>query len=114
VRYRVVGSFQVNLRERMAGIDANLDDLQSGMEASSRAADNLHTDTTKFDGLLKGPLLRSIVRHVRDLRACALDQRAALEELRNAVARLRQELQIAQRAAIRPPPTPGSGVGQRR
>jgi hypothetical protein len=48
---------RVNLKDRMAGIDANLDDLQSGMEASSRAADSLHTDTTKFDGLLKDPLL---------------------------------------------------------
>jgi hypothetical protein len=94
----------VNLREQMAGIDANLDDLQSGMEASSRAANALRTDTTKFDGLLNGQLLRSVLHHLSDLRVCARDQRAALQELRNSVARLRKELQIAQRAAIRPPP----------
>jgi len=46
----------VNLRDRMAGIDANLDDLQAGVEASSRAADALQSDTTKSDGLLKAPL----------------------------------------------------------
>jgi hypothetical protein len=88
----------------MAGIDANLDDLQSGMEASSRAAENLHTDTTKFDGLLKGPVLRSVLRHVQELRACARDQRGALQELRNSLAKLRNELQFAQRSAIRPTP----------
>ena len=103
----------MNLRERLAGIDANLDDVQSGMEASSRAADSLQTDTTKFDGLLNGPLLRSVVRHVQELRACALDQRAAFQELRNSVARLRKELQIAQRAAIRPP-TADADVGRPR
>jgi len=43
----------VNLRNRMAGIDANLDDLQAGVEASSRAADILQRDTTKFNGGLK-------------------------------------------------------------
>lgn len=104
----------MNLKDRMAGIDANLDDLQSGMEASSRAADSLHTDTTKFDGLLKGPLLQSVLRHVQELRACARDQRAALHEMRNAVARLRRELQIAQRAAIGPPTTASADVGRRR
>jgi hypothetical protein len=97
----------------MAGIGANLDDLQSGMEASSRAADSLHTDTTKFDGLLKEPLLQSVLRHVQELRACARDQRAALRELRNAVARLHRELQIAQRA-IGPPATASADVGRQR
>jgi len=62
---------------RMAGIDANLDDLQAGVEASSRAADSLHTDTTKFDGFLQGPLLRSVLRHVQELCVCARDQRVA-------------------------------------
>jgi hypothetical protein len=104
----------VNIRERLAGIDANLDDLQSGMEASSRAADNIYTDTTKFDGLLKAPMLRSVVRHVEELRACARDERAALQELRNSVARLRRELQIAQRAAIRPPRVAGADAGRLR
>jgi len=88
----------------MDGIDANLDDLQSGIEASSRAAESLHTDTTKFDGLLEGPLLRSVLRHVQELRTCARDQRVALQELRSSLAKLRSELQITQRTAIRPPP----------
>jgi hypothetical protein len=33
----------------MAGIDANLDDVQAGAEATSRAADTLIADTAKFD-----------------------------------------------------------------
>ena len=111
--YRVSGVSAVNLTDRMTGIDANLDDLQSGVEASSRAADGLHTDTTKFDGLLKDPLLQSVLQHVQELRACARDQRAALRELRNAVARFRRELQIAQRA-IGPPVIASADVGRRR
>jgi hypothetical protein len=83
----------------MTSVEASLDDLQAGMEACSRAADSLQTDTTKFDGLLKGPLLRSVVQHVKELRACARDQRAAMQELRDSLAELRQELRIAKRAA---------------
>jgi hypothetical protein len=94
----------VNLRSRMAGIDANLDDVQAGAEATSRAADTLIADTVKLNGELQGPLLRAVTRHVKELRACAGDQRTALEELRSSLARLREELKIAQRIAIRPPP----------
>jgi hypothetical protein len=97
-----LGVFCVNLRERLAGIDANLDDLQSGIEACSRAADSLQTDTSKFDGLLKLPGLRSVVRHVKELRSCTYDQRAALQELQDSVALLREELHVARRATIRP------------
>jgi hypothetical protein len=98
----------------MVSVDASLDDLQAGMEACSRAADCLQTDTARFDGMLKGPLLRSVVRHVEEIRACARDQRAALQELRDSLARLRRELQIAKRAAIRPPPIARADVERRR
>jgi hypothetical protein len=102
--YRVVGEFQVNLKERMASIDANLEDVQAGAEACSRAADTLIADTGKFNGLLKGPLLRAVTQHVKEIRACARDQRASLQELRTSVARLREELPVGKRSAIRPPP----------
>jgi hypothetical protein len=88
----------------MAGIDANIDDVQAGAEACSRAANTLIEDTSKFNGLLKDPLLRSVMRHVKELHACARDQRKALQELRHSVARLREELAVARRAAIRPSP----------
>jgi ABC-type transporter Mla subunit MlaD len=87
----------------MAGIDANLDDVQAGAEATSRAADTLIGDTGQFNGLLKGALLRAVARHVKELRACASDQRAALSELRKSLAGLRHDLRLAQREAIRPP-----------
>jgi hypothetical protein len=99
-----LGDVRVNLRERMAGIDTNLDDVQAGAEATSRAADTLIADTVKFNGQLKGSLLRAVARHVMELRECAADQRNALEELRRSLARLRLELRLAQRQAIRPPP----------
>jgi hypothetical protein len=70
--------------ERLAGIDANLDDVQAGAEACSRAADTLIADTAR----------RAVTRHAKDLQACARDQRTALSELRNSVARLRNELKV--------------------
>jgi hypothetical protein len=104
----------MNLRERIAGIDASVDDVQSVMEAASRAADALQTDISKFDGHLGAPLLRSVLQHVKDLQLCARDQRAAMQELRNAVARLRQGLKLAKRNAIRPPPLTSAGSQQSR
>jgi hypothetical protein len=91
----------MNLKDRMAGIDANLDDLQSGMEACARASDALQIDTTKFDGLLSAPLFRSVLQHVKDLQSCARDQRVAMLELRSGIARLHEELALSHR----PPPT---------
>ena len=61
----------MNLRERLAGIDTNLDDVQAGAEATSRAADTLIADTAKFNGQLKGPLLRAVARHRSALRRSA-------------------------------------------
>jgi hypothetical protein len=82
----------MNLKDRMARIDVNLDDLQSGLEASSRASDALHKDTTKFDGQLNPSLRRSVLGHVKDLLTCTRDQREALQELREGIARLEQDL----------------------
>ena len=93
----------MNLRDRIASIGANLDDLQAGIEAGSRAAHSLQTDTTKFDGLPAAPLLRALVEHVKDLQECARDQRAALQELRDGISRLQRELTRSS-AAVKPPP----------
>jgi len=83
----------VNLANRMAGIDANLDDLQAGIEAGGRATNTLQTGTAKFNGSIDTPLLLRVVeRHVKDLQACARDQRAAMQELREGLSRLRREL----------------------
>jgi hypothetical protein len=84
----------------MAGIAANLDDLQSGIEASSRASDALQANTTKFNGQLSAPLLRSVLRNVKALVSCARDQREALQELRESVARLQEELKQPAAAMI--------------
>jgi len=101
----------MNLRDRMAGIDTNLDDLQAGVEASSRAVDTIQGDTTKFDGLLQATLLRAVLRHVKELQMCTCDQRAALQELRDGISRLQQEL-TRTRAAVKPPPLAVPQVGR--
>jgi hypothetical protein len=71
----------------LSTIDANLDDLQAGIEASSRVATRLRAESSKWNGALAGAVTRSIERHVADLIACADDQRAVLENLRQALAR---------------------------
>jgi len=106
------GIVQVNLKDRMANIDANLDDVQSGVEASSRAADTLIADTTKFYGLVNAPLLRAVVRHVKNQQACARDQRAALTELRDNIRGLQKELNRS-KDVVRSPPAISSQVPRR-
>jgi hypothetical protein len=102
----VYGGF-VHLRDRMAGIDVCLDDLQSGLEASSRAAEALHAESLRLGGIFKQkgdrPPIASLVRHAADLQACALDQREAFQELRNAITAFRDQLKRSNRA-LRPPP----------
>ena len=90
----------MELANRIAGISTNLDDLQSGVEACSRAVDALH-ETLKQ--IKEPPLRDSLVHHHANLQACARDQRDALRELREGVARLLQELKRPT-GAVRPPP----------
>ena len=95
----------MNLENRMAGIDANLDDLQAGLEASCRAADVLHKESATLEKILKRiknvPLIGSLVRHAANVQVCARDQREALGELREGFLRLQQELKRSN--SVRPP-----------
>ena len=102
----------VNLKDRMANIDANLDDLQSGVEASSRAADTVFADMAKFNGRVNAPLVRAVVQHVKNQQESARDQRAALTELRDNIWGLQQEL-TRSKDVVRPPPTIGSRAPRR-
>jgi hypothetical protein len=86
----------VNLKQRLAGIDANLDDLQAGVEACGRAAESLHADAEGFDAIFKGstnqPAAQSLVRHVDQLQSWLREQQGVLKELRAGIARSRQEM----------------------
>ena len=83
-------------KERLASINANLDDLQSGVEAGSRAADGVRRDTAAMNGtpshVGNGDLLRSLTKHAVDVETCATHQRGAMRELRQNIARLGREL----------------------
>jgi hypothetical protein len=96
----------VDLKDRLAGIDANLDDLQAGVEACARAAEALYTDTAKFAELLKriknAPVIASLLKRAGDLEAFARDQRGTMEELRVQIARLQEDLRHSNFAATRP------------
>jgi phage-related minor tail protein len=86
----------VNLRDRLNGIDINFDDLQSGVEAGSRQAEHIHSAASNLGhgahSLQRAELVAALSRHAKELRQCVRDQQGALQELRNALARLREEL----------------------
>jgi hypothetical protein len=101
-----MGVQQVNLRNAMAGIDANLDDLQSGVEACTRAAHTIQRDAAAVDQQVSkqvehADLIGLLVRRAKELQACALGQSGALRELRQNVALLRAELKLKSSPAVR-------------
>jgi hypothetical protein len=97
--YRGVG---VDFDNRLNAIEANLDDLQAGVEACSRAANKIDGDTAKSNGLLKAPIHRSLLDHIKDLLTCLRDQRVVVRELRRSLMELRKEESV--RRPVRPPP----------
>jgi hypothetical protein len=107
------GGQQVNLRNMMAGIDTNLDDLQSGVEACTRAAHTIQSDATAVDRQVSkliehADLIGLLVRRAQELQVCVRDQKGALRELRQNVALLRAELKLSYTAQRR------GGAGDRR
>ena len=86
----------LNLKTRLAGIDANLDDLQAGAEACARSAEALHNDAVKFDRILKrmkdAPFVGSLVKRLNELEQYARDQEGTLQELREHIDRLQEGL----------------------
>jgi hypothetical protein len=86
----------LNLKNRLAGIDANLDDLQAGAEACTRTAEALHDDAVKFDQILKrikdAPLIGSLLKRLGELEVFARDQERTLQELREHIDRLQEGL----------------------
>jgi hypothetical protein len=97
----------------MAGIDANLDDLQSGVEACTRAAHTIQNDAAAVDRQVSrliehSDLVGLLIRRARELQACVLDQSGALRELRQNIVLLRAELKLSQAVQRR------GGAGDRR
>jgi hypothetical protein len=84
----------------MAGIDANLDDLQSGVEAFTRAAHAIELDAAAVDQKIskngeRANLIGRFVKQAKELQTCAHDQSGALQELRQNVDLLRAELKLS-------------------
>jgi DNA repair exonuclease SbcCD ATPase subunit len=96
----------VKLKSRLAGIDANLDDLQAGVEACARAAEALHTDAAKYNKIFKRirnvPFIRSLLKRLGELEEFARDQEGTLQELREQLDRLQEELR-PESAELHPP-----------
>jgi len=89
----------------MAGIDTNIDDLQSGVEACTRAAHTIQSDAAAVDRQVstrieRADLIGVLVKRAKELQACALDQSGALRELRQNVALLRAELKLKSSSTV--------------
>jgi hypothetical protein len=100
----------VNIRDWLTGIETNLDDLQSGVDAGSRQVGHLQKATASIDRLRLQPLesadlVGTLLRHTKELEGWVSHQREALVELRVAVSRLRDELMGSN--AVGPPPVTG-------
>ena len=98
----------MNLRSVIAGIETNLDDLQSCVEACTRAAQTIQGDAVavaRHVSQLNGQsdLISALVARASEVQSCARDQTGALRELRHNVAALRAELKLSD-----PPPRRGS------
>ena len=92
----------VTLDTRLNGVEAGLDDLQSGIEAGARTIVSLRKDAVRADRLLSTALQTAhaagtLVRHTKELQACLRDQRQAMIELRHTMGELRQELKAMRR-----------------
>ena len=92
----------MHLKTRMAGIAANLDDLQWGSKRVRERPIHFRS-TPRNSTVCSAPLLRTVVRHVKNLRACACDQRVAIQELREGISCLQQELKRS-KGAVNPAP----------
>jgi prefoldin subunit 5 len=96
----------LNVKHRLAGIDANLDDLQAGVEACARAAEALHSDAAKYHTILKHiknvPFIRSLMKRLGELEEFARDQEGTLQELREHVDRLQEGLRVGSFEASTP------------
>ena len=104
----------VNLKKSFTAIDANLDDLQAGVEACNRAAGAICHDAENAGKLLKDlpdtRLFSSLLRRAGELNATASDQLGALQDLREGIARLKQELKRLTNAVK---PTPFASAADR-
>ena len=78
-------------RTQLASIEANLDDLQTAIEGSARAADGVRRESQSLNGT--SVLVSSaLILHAGELDASSAHQRGALRELRQNIARLAREL----------------------
>ena len=89
----------MNLRSVVAGIETNLDDLQSYVEACVRAAQTIQSDAAAVERQMSGPnghadLVSALVARASEVQACARDQVGALRELRHNVAMLCAALKL--------------------
>jgi hypothetical protein len=84
----------MDMRDIIANIDTNLDDLRSGVDACARSANHLRVEVAAVDDGAN-EAMKSVLARSEELRSWAHDQRGAIRELRENITLLRAELKRA-------------------
>jgi len=89
----------MNIPHQIGAIaETHFNDLQAGMEAGSRMIDQIHHDAAAIRKALlpkhseQAARVEALMKQVAEVKACVLQQRATMRELRHDVRSLRDHL----------------------
>ena len=90
------------LRESIATVRTQIDDLQAELEAGARCADRIHADVTTVDDRLlnhvrQAARMTALLDCVSELRKSIRDQRVIVRDLRRSINQVRQSIRERKR-----------------
>jgi len=100
---QVLGSMDADrLRESIATVRTQIEDLQAELEAGSRCVDRIHADVKTIDGrvvnhVLQAARMTALLECASDLKKSIRDQRTILCDLRKSVDQVRNWIRARRR-----------------
>ena len=90
------------LRESIATVRTQIEDLQAELEAGSRCADRIHADVKTIDGRVVNFIshtarMTALLESAADLKTSIQDQRAILRDLRTSIDQVRRSIRERKR-----------------
>jgi hypothetical protein len=82
----------MDVRHVAIAAETHLNDLQADMEASSRLVSHILHKCRKLRDPKGSDLLEALLKQVRELKACMMQQRKTMQVLRQGIGRLREHL----------------------
>jgi hypothetical protein len=79
----------MDARHVAAVAETHLNDLQSDMEAGSRLVDQIHHKGVAWRDTKRADLADALLKQVVELKACVMEQRKLMRELRHDIRSLR-------------------------